>query len=233
MDTTAPRFGGLFHLRDIRITSFPAMMVFIEHIDPKLRKRYLPPLISTGSATLSETEEGITLAIAENEMAERDLLSVRAKITVDSANQLSGSLDYGLPVILTRVEYPDGLSDPMFREDGRNAWFCTQVSGSANQPTDNAAQLDAAAEPQRKLRPARTPFDQIDVERLSRRVSSGETPALEPQPAQQPAQPTPEQPASPSDAAQPQFERPQAPSTLPTGGGLTLPVDNSVFGGGL
>lgn len=176
------------------------------------------------------------MAIAENDMVERDLLSLRAKVTVDAANQLTGTIDYGLPAILTRVEYPDGLSDPMFREDGRNAWFCTQVSGPANQPTDNAEQLDVAAEGPRKLRPARTPFDVIDVERISQRVNAAnaeQQPQSQPEPQPAPAQPhnpfgndthTPQQPSSPF---------PESHSTLPTGGGLTLPVDNSIFGGGL
>lgn len=232
LDTTTPRFSGAFHLKDIRITSFPAMMIFTEHIDPKYRKRYLPPMIMNGVVTLSEADGGLTLAIAENDMVERDLISMRAKVTVDATNQLSGTIDYGLPAILTRVEYPDGLSDPMFREDGRNAWFCTQVSGPANQPTDNAAQLDADAEPQRKLRPARTPFDQIDVEKLSQRINASEGNQQVPQPEQyQPG----EQDDNPlkTDYQTPNYTAPQTPSTLPTGNGLTLPVDHSVFGGGL
>lgn len=234
LDTTTPRFSGVFHLKDVRITSFPAMMVMTEHIDPKYRKRYLPPFISSGVVTLSQAEGSSTLAIAENDMVERDLLSLRAKVTVDSANQLSGTVDYGMPAILTRVEYPDGLSDPIFREDGRNAWLCTEVSGPANHPSDNAEHLDVAAESQRRLRPARTPFDQIDVERLSQRISAAETQAAQsetpqPQPQEQPKESfhNPLQ----QDYQTPQYTAPSAPSTLPTGGGLTLPVDDGVFGG--
>lgn len=232
MDTTTPRFSGAFHLKDIRITAFPAMMIFTEHIDPKYRKRYLPPMIMNGVVMLSEADGGMTLTIAENDMVERDLISMRAKVTVDAANQLSGTVDYGLPAILTRVEYPDGLSDPMFREDGRNAWFCTQVSGPANQPTDNAAQLDVDAEAQRKLRPARTPFDQIDVEKLSQRISASEGLQQTPQPEQQQPSVQDDNPLK-TDYQTPNYTAPQAPSTLPTGNGLTLPVDHSVFGGGL
>lgn len=234
LDTTTPRFSGVFHLKDVRITSFPAMMVMTEHIDPKYRKRYLPPFISSGVVTLSQADGSSTLAIAENDMVERDLLSLRAKVTVDSANQLSGTIDYGMPALLTRVEYPDGLSDPIFREDGRNAWLCTEVSGPANHPNDNAEQQDVAAESQRRLRPARTPFDQIDVERLSQRISAAETQAAQsetpqPQPQEQPKDSfhNPLQ----QDYQTPQYTAPSAPSTLPTGGGLTLPVDDGVFGG--
>lgn len=234
IETTAPRFSGVFHVKDVRITAFPAMMIFTEHIDPKYRKRYMPPMISKGSVTLSEADGNISLVIAENDMEERDLISLRAKVTVDAANQLSGTMDYGLPAILTRVEYPDGLSDPMFREDGRNAWFCTQVSGPANQPTDNAEQLDVAAEGPRKLRPARTPFDTLDVERLSQRINAANT-ETQPQPEPTPAAPNQPNPfgADAQPQQQPQTTLPEAPSTLPTGGGLTLPVDNSIFGGGL
>lgn len=232
LDTTTPRFSGTFHLKDIRITSFPAMMIFTEHIDPKYRKRYLPPMIMNGIVTLSEADGGLTMAIAENDMVERDLISLRAKVTVDATNQLSGTMDYGLPAILTRVEYPDGLSDPMFREDGRNAWLCTQVSGPANQPTDNAAQLDVDAEAQRKLRPARTPFDQIDVEKLSQRISTSETQQQTPQPNQSQMNEQDNNPLK-TDYQTPNYTVPQAPSTLPTGDGLTLPVDNSVFGAGI
>lgn len=233
IETTMPRFSGVFHVKDVRITAFPAMMIFTEHIDPKYRKRYLPPMISKGSVTLSETDGNISLVIAENDMEERDLISLRAKLTVDAANQLSGTVDYGLPAILTRVEYPDGLSDPMFREDGRNAWFCTQVSGAANQPTDNAEQLDVAAEDARKLRPARTPFDTLDVERLNQRINAANADA-QPQPEQTPAPMNQQNPfGADTQPQQQQTTFPDAPSTLPTGGGLTLPVDNSIFGGGL
>ncbi len=235
LDTLKPRFYGQFRVRDIRITAFPAMMIYTEHIDPKYRKRYMPPYITSGLVSVAADDNGKTLEIVENDMVERDLLSLRAKVTVDSANQLSGTVDYGLPAILTRVEYPDGLSDPMFKEDGRNAWFCTQVSGSANQPTDNAAQLDVDAEAQRKFRPARTPFDRIDVERLSERIKAS-APAPEPAPQQPSAQPMPSsdfqlQPQS-QPSAFPATQEPSAPTSLPTEGRLTLPLDNSIFGGG-
>ena len=235
LDTTTPRFSGVFHLKDVRITSFPAMMVMTEHIDPKYRKRYLPPFISSGVVTLSQADGSSTLAFAENDMVERDLLSLRAKVTVDNANQLSGTIDYGMPALLTRVEYPDGLSDPIFREDGRNAWLCTEVSGPANHPNDNAEQQDVAAEAQRRLRPARTPFDQIDVERLSQRISAAESQTAQPEttPQSQPQEQPKESFHNPlqQDYQTPQYTAPSAPSTLPTGGGLTLPVDEGVFGG--
>ncbi len=233
LDLVKPRFFGSFRVRDIRITAFPAMMIYTEHIDPKYRKRYMPPYIAAGRVTLGSDDNGKTLEIAENEMVELDLLSLRAQVRVDAANQLSGTVDYGLPVLLTRVEYPDGLSDPMFKEDGRYAWFCTQVSGAANQPVDNAEQLDVGAEPQRKLRPARTPFDQIDVERLSARISAASSTPSQPSAPEPPAQKEPAQPQLElRPEQQPSFTSPQAPSTLPSSDGLTLPVDHSIFGGG-
>lgn len=234
LDTPAPRFSGVFHVQDVRFTTLPAMMVMTEHIDPKYRKRYLPPTISAGVVTLSQTEGNTTMVIAENDMVERDLLSVRANVTVDDTNQLSGTVDYGMPALLTRVEYPDGLSDPIFREDAHYAWLCTQVSGPANHPTDNAEKLDVEAEPQRRLRPARTPFDQIDVEKLSQRVNAAELQSAQPETPQTQPQEQPKEPFHnplQQDYQTPQYTAPVAPSTMPTGGGLTLPVDDGVFGG--
>lgn len=220
LDAERPVFEGSFKVRDVRITSMPAMMLCIDHIDPKHRKRYMPPLIGSGTIDLSAPAGATKLSIAENEMVERDLLSLRAEVTVDNQNQLSGTIDYGMPCILTRVEYPDGQSDPIFTEDGRNAWMCTTVSGAANAPTDNSEQLEAAAVSARSFRPERTPFDRINVEQLSRQVSAAET-----QPVSQPANDTPapaQQPATPQLTP-----AEEVPTTMPTGGGLTLPFDPS------
>lgn len=235
LDAEKPLFHGTFHVRDIRVTSFPAMMIFTEHIDPKYRRQYLPPYISFGAVSISDSPEGgKVLSIAENDMIERDLISLRANVTVDASNQLHGTLDYGLPTHLTRVEYPDGLSDPIFNEDGRYAWLCTQVSGAANRPTDNAEQLDVEAESQRKYRPARTPFDQIDVDKLNERIQAAATvgsgtvsEAVSAEKA--PDSIAPSQPQPEVHSSQKSLES----STLPTGGGLTLPVEPGLFGGGL
>ena len=99
-------------------------------------------------------------------MRELDVMAMDAELTVNQNNDLSGYISYGIPASLTHVEYPDGLADPLFRDDGTMAWVRTTLSGTANAPSDNTAELEAAADEARKTRPARTPFHHIDVDAL-------------------------------------------------------------------
>ncbi len=244
-DSDRPAFSGFFALRDIRVSTMPALLSILEHIEPARRNAYLPIKISRGRVELSEQEGSTVLKFNENEFRELDLVSLQGEIAVNEANDLSGILTYGIPALLTHVEYPDGMADPLFRDDGAIAWVSTRLSGKANAPADDIDQLEAAAAEARADRPARTPFEYIDVDALTDQVfgkEGGSTPsapentsedpaASEPEPSSEPT-PTPSNnsgnPFAPSDP----FAPTPNPLDSPFGGGLTVPVDKSVFPSG-
>lgn len=163
-----PVFSGDFHLERVIVTSFPAIEIMMEHIEPLKRRKYLPPAIETGSVVLSHGEnDSISLEMQESRMMTRDLMALRGKITVNGANELSGTLAYGLPGLLTRGEYTDGVPDPLFTDKGEWTWLTTTLKGFANRPEDNSADLEAAAAEARKSRPERIQFDTLDINKLS------------------------------------------------------------------
>lgn len=162
-----PEFNGEIALRNISLSGLPAQTLITDHITPAKRRLYLPPRISRGYAILSHEADSVSLELPEGGAVERDLLIMKGKMTVNAANELSGNMSYALPTLLTRVEYPDGLSDPIFRENGDQAWLSTELSGLANAPADNSNAVDRAAADARSKRPARIPFAQIDLERMA------------------------------------------------------------------
>lgn len=167
LDRKAPQFSGEFAVKAISITGMAAQTLMAEHIDPMKRRMYLPPRVSRGMVELSQEGDASTLTLPEDAVVERDLIAVQGKVTVNGANEISGNLDYALPVLLTHVEYPDAISDPIFQDVATNAWLRTTVSGMANHPTDNSSEIEAKAVEARKSRPARIPFSEIDVERMA------------------------------------------------------------------
>ena len=58
------------------------------------------------------------------------------------------------------------MADPILMEADGIAWLTTQVSGPANHPQDDSDILEARAVEARKARPARIPFERIDVDNL-------------------------------------------------------------------
>lgn len=244
-----PLFSGSFRLKDVRITSFPALMMITDHLEPIRRKAYLPPNIGEATVELLQDEEKATLRIADGNAVERELISLRADVAIDSSNNLSGSVEYGIPSKLTHVEYPDGLADPIFRDDGVYAWLSTTVSGPANVPTDNSAELDAQAMVVRADRPKRIPFDELDVDELSDKMKARAA-AVSADSDSSPQQPQPpsEQPALQQQQVTPQPNQPAQESSSgvnllklpgdslekernPNSGGLSLPTDDSFFPG--
>lgn len=165
-DQFAPVFGGEMALENVCITGFPVLMQMLEHIEPVKRRAYMPVKMNRALVKISHQEDGVQLEIPDSGMMERDLLNVRGTMKVDKNNNLSGKLEYAMPSILTRVEYPDGVSDPLFREMGEWAWISTTLRGKANHPDDNTSELELRAAEARKSRPARVPFSQIDLERM-------------------------------------------------------------------
>lgn len=168
-----PQFSGEFELNKIIITSFPTITAMLEHIEPLKRRAYLPPTVMQGNVRLSVADDVMTLELPENKVVEPYKFAVCGRISVSAANELSGELRYGMPGLLTRAEYPDGMSDPIFRDQGEWAWVSTSLKGFANRPDDNYEELEKAAAEQRKSRPAPFRFDTIDINRMSDELKRG------------------------------------------------------------
>ena len=165
-----PQFSGEFELNKIIITSFPAITTMLEHIEPLKRRAYLPPTVTQGYVTLQADGGAMTLTLPENKVVEPYKFAVRGEVTVNAANELSGELRYGMPGLLTRAEYSDGISDPLFQDQGDWAWLSTSLRGFANRPGDNIDELEKAAAEQRKSRPERFHFDAIDINKMSEAI---------------------------------------------------------------
>ena len=172
-------------------------MAITEHIEPGKRRLYNPLSLHRGYVVLGAQDGGVSVAMPEGAVLERDLVNLQGKIELSSCNELTGSLDYGVPAVLTRVEYPDGQPDPIFQQGGEWSWLRTQVKGLGNMPGDDMAEIEARAQSARANRPARIPFDQVDINRLSEQMNAAPSQAV---PAYTPAQ-APETDASSSDSS--------------------------------
>ncbi|MBQ8900302.1 MAG: hypothetical protein IJY72_05050, partial [Akkermansia sp.] len=165
-----PIFSGVFNLKDIKITAMPALIAMLEHIEPARRKTYRPLKIEQGRVSLEHKDGQMSLSFVSDTFRQLDVVSMNGNICVNADNEVSGTLDYGIPGMLTRVEYPDGQADPLFRDEGALAWVATKVSGNSGNPTYNIEELERAADELRRDRPQRTPFDSIDVEAISEQL---------------------------------------------------------------
>ena len=170
-----PSFRGEWNLKEICLSSFPALMAITEHIEPAKRRLYNPISLLRGHVVLDVQDGNMSVSMPYGALQERDLVSLQGKIEVNSSNELSGTLEYGIPLILTRVEYPDGHPDPIFQQGGEWSWLRTQVKGMGNMPGDDMAEIEARAQIDRGNRPARVPFDQIDINRLSEQMDAAPT----------------------------------------------------------
>ena len=161
-----PQFRGDFPVKELSITEIPAIFKLIEHIEPQKRKTYTPPTIHEALIQLDHVDDAITIRIEDGRAVERDILEIKCDLSVDELNTLKGSMSFGLPAVYTHAEYPDGMADPILMEADGIAWLTTQVSGPANHPQDDSDILEARAAEARKARPARIPFERIDVDNL-------------------------------------------------------------------
>ena len=168
--TDRPIFSGVFSLKDIKVTAMPALIAMLEHIEPAKRKAYTPLKVEHGRVNLEHKDGSMSLSFESDSFRQLDVVSLNGRISVSPENEISGTLDYGIPGMLTRVEYPDGQADPLFRDEGAIAWVSTKISGNSGSPTDNIEELEKAADELRRDRPQRTPFDSIDVEAISEQV---------------------------------------------------------------
>lgn len=169
-EETAPVFEGEIHLKEISLSSFPALMGITEHIEPAKRRFYNPLSLHRGYVVLSCQDGTMTLSMPDGAILERDLINLRGSISLNSQNELSGNLEFGLPSLLTRLEYPDGQPDPIFAATSEWAWLRTRLKGTGNMPDDDMAEIEARAVIARRDRPERIPFSQIDIENLSREL---------------------------------------------------------------
>ena len=165
-----PQFRGDFPVKQLSIMEIPAVFKLIEHIEPIRRKTYTPPTIHEALIQLDHVDDSIIARIEEGQAVERDTIEIRCDLSVDDVNQLKGTMSFGLPAVLTHAEYPDGMADPILQETDGMAWLTAQVSGPANHPQDDSDILEARAAEARKSRPARIPFERIDVDRLAERM---------------------------------------------------------------
>ncbi len=171
-----PAFNGEFHLRNICYSSFPAMLSITEHIEPAKRRFYNPLSLHRGYVKLDNHEGSISMEMPQGSMEERDLVMLRGKISLNAANELSGEMSYGIPMLLARAEYPDGRPDPIFQQSGDWAVLHTRIRGTGNTPGDDMAEVEARADIARRERPARIPFSELDIDKMSRQVNSPQQP---------------------------------------------------------
>ncbi|MCQ2364463.1 MAG: hypothetical protein MJ051_02765 [Akkermansia sp.] len=168
--TEKPVFSGEFALKEICLKGFPVQTALLRHMEAEKRKNYLPPVISRGHVSLKTDGENMTLELPDEQVVERDLLHLRGSLSLNAANEISGSMEFGLPAILTHAEYADGKADPIFREDAGTAWVKTELSGTVNIPSDNSAQLEAEAEEARSSRPGRLQLDALDFDKVANQL---------------------------------------------------------------
>lgn len=171
---SSPLFAGEFHLRDICLSSFPALMAITEHIEPSKRNQYNPLSLHRGYVVLGAEGDARTIEMPNGALSERDQASISGKLILNASNELSGELKYGIPAVLARVEYPDGLPDPIFQPMGEWAVLSTRIKGHGNMPGDDMAEVEARAAIARRDRPERMPFDKLDVNKMTDALLNGQ-----------------------------------------------------------
>lgn len=192
-ETSGPEFNGRAPLGNVQfsIRNLPAIGYLLRHVESRKREKYAPPTIREGAMTLRQKGDYIHIDMMGDDLSDPYVITIQGGVSVDENDRVSGQIAYGLPVMLTQAEYPDAKSDPLFTEDQRLAWLHTRLSGTAQNPSDNADELELKAAPQRQLRP---------------KPNSLITPALSPD-AFPPAVPGSAAPATP---ARPDSEAPAA-----------------------
>lgn len=184
-ETDEPIFNGEFHLKNICLSSFDALQAVTEHIEPAKRRLYNPLSVLRGYVVVDNQDKEITITIPDDGIVERDLATLRGRISLNDGNELTGELHYGVPMLLARAEYPDGRPDPIFQQSGDWAVLSTRLKGHGNAPDDDMEEVEARAVIARRDRPERIPFNELDLDKLRDQMKSGETPTLIQQPSQQ------------------------------------------------
>lgn len=170
LEKASPVFDGEFLLKHISLNGFPMLVLLTEHMEPGKRSDYQPATIAQGRIVLKHEDEKLTVELPENQVEERDLMSLFGNISLSGDNELSGTLHIGIPSVLTHAEYADGKADPLFQENAGMAWVTTELNGSVGLPGDNSAMLNAQAEEARRSRPGRLNLDEVDFDKVSDRL---------------------------------------------------------------
>lgn len=171
LDHEAPIFSGEFYLKNISVTGFPAQLLLTSHMESVKRGNYEPAVISQGRVILNCEGDDISVEFPEDQVVERDLMSLVGRISLNADNALSGELSFGVPSILTHAEYADGKADPIFTESAGIAWLKVALSGTVNVPSDNSAQLNAEAEEARAARAGRLNLDESDFNKVADQIN--------------------------------------------------------------
>lgn len=165
-----PSIRADLNVGDITWSNLPALQEIQKHVESAKRSLYTKLLIPYGRIQLISSPEEISLTITEGKMVEPYSISLAGQLKIDAQGLLSGTLDYGVPASLTRREYPDGLSDPIFKEEGASAWLRTKLSGTKLAPDDNSLDIHLEAEAERKNRPKPNSLDVISVDVFADRI---------------------------------------------------------------
>ena len=162
-----PTLSGDLDLRNIRWYALPAIPQIMSHLESAKRAEYIALAITKGCVNIESAGEDIRMKFREEDMYEVALIRMVGDIAINKQNDISGTLDYGLPSSYTRVEYPDGISDAVFYERGETAWLRTTLRGKATAVADNSAELDAQADVARATRPKPHSLESIDVDSIN------------------------------------------------------------------
>lgn len=211
-----PVFKGVFHLKDICLSSFPALMSIQEHIEPAKRRLYNPLSLHRGYVHLDNDGESLSIEMPSGAMEERDIAALRGKLSLNNSNELSGELSYSIPMVLARVEYPDGMPDPIFQASGEWAVLSTRIKGLGNRPADDMAEVEARAAIARRSRPERIPFDKLDVNQLTDKLlnqqgGSAQEAVNTSEPVQSVQKPAPSLQSNPLEPSRNPFEEKEDP----------------------
>lgn len=163
-----PSFTGSFHLEDITWKGLPAISHLLKHMESDRRAEYVKIFISKAQVEMNSTKDKLELSFTKDQMNERYLASLEASIKINAENEISGFINYGIPLELTRVEYSDGISDPIFREDNKLAWLETRLSGKGSYVQDNSNHLDEQAKVARQSRPVPADLNRVNVNIVSK-----------------------------------------------------------------
>lgn len=202
LELSAPVFSGDFSLKQICLSGFPVQQLITSHMESGKRSLYQPAVIGQGHVRLQPDGAKLEVIFPENQVEERDLMSLEGNLALDADNTISGTVRIGIPAILTHAEFADGKPDPIFRENAGIAWVETELSGTVNVPADNSAVLVAQTEEARKARPGRLDLDAVDFDKVSDRirrdrelfeqVDNGTAPAAPAAPSPAPSAPQPQ-----------------------------------------
>ncbi len=163
----APSFRGEFLLQNVKWKNIPALQVIMKHLPADRRSQYVQLALTMAKIQLDSTPSQIRFNFEESDMAENYSVTMKGDVLLTEQQGLSGVISYGLPAALTRSEYPDGISDPVFKERGELAWLDTTLSGTAFAPLDDAKKQDLEAAEARKSRPEPYRLDDMDFDQIN------------------------------------------------------------------